>query len=1018
MISFFLKRPIGVLVSAFGVLLIGVLSIISTPITPLPDVDIPRIQIKLVHRGYSASEMERNITGFARRSLTQLSGLKKLNAKSYSGFAIVTLDYQFGTKIDVAFVNLNDRLDRLLNELPVKIERPIVSKSNLSDIPVFYLNVFLKKSNVDSIELFQLSDFAQKVIKRRLEQRPEIAYADISGLAEKHIIIQPKVNVTRALSLDEEDFRKLMKQSTASLGNLDVADGEFTYRLEMLSQRIASISEVRKIPIKVNGTIFHLSDLATVDEEITNRSTALFGLDRCITMAIIKQPDASLTDLRKATTILIDEFKKDYPTLHFEQTEDQSSLLEFAINNLQQDLVLGSLFSFIILALFLGDARIPLLIAIVIPACVIVCLLLFYVLDLSVNIISLAGLVLAVGLMVDNAVIVIDNITYYVDKGYPVTKACAIGTEEVFRPILASAFTTTSVFVPLVYMSGISGALFYDQAIAIAAGLFSSILISSTVLPVCYSLIYRRRVKPTKKFVVNKINFRRIERIYDIGFNWVFNNKQWVGAIVLTLVAINVLLFISLKKENIPRMGENECVIIIDWNVNVSDSKNTKSVKLIVNKLKSSVDIVTAMVGQQTFLIANKEELTSSQARIYVHGKNRANIQEISSKIKLMFAKSFPKATIRIEPQKNLFQHIFDSSIPPLVVKISSNINADVLPDIRQVKKIKTDLEKKFPNIEIHEQGNDEIAELTLRKDKMMLLDVSKDDIYKALSISAGIYRLGSFEDGDESFPVFLGSTIRTPNWIAKSMVKNSRGQEYPLDYFIYLSQGSQPRAIYGDEASVFTHLDVFVQNVKPVAEHLSKINESANENKVTLEGSYFDNLLLTKEMLYVLFASITLLYFILAAQFESLIQPIIVLFEIPISMSGALIFLFVTGSTINLLSLIGLIVMCGIIINDSILKIDAINQLMRVDKVPLLEAIHIAGRRRLKSITMTSLITIFSVVPFLFGDDLSSILQRPLSASLIGGMLIGTPISLYFIPLVYWSWYKSRSLNLKSTPQ
>jgi multidrug efflux pump subunit AcrB len=1008
MIKFFLSKPTSVIMVFIGLMILGLISLKKLPVSPLPNINIPKIEVRIEKDGLSSKYIESLIISKLRLNLSQLSQLEKIESKSFNDYGMVQLFFKHGTDMNLSFIEVNEKVDRSMNELPTGMERPKVIKSNISEIPIFFLNLSLRSKNKKGDHFYELSDFAKEVIKRRLEQLPEIAYVDLTGTETQAIAIKPKQNIVKSLNVTDRDFIKVLEDNTFTVSNIQLSSNQFIYNIELSTGRLHSLDDIKNLLIKKDDRIFKIGDIAEVEKVKAKNSGAFYTKDGvAISMAVIKQPEANLGDLRDVTSKMIKNLEKDYPDIHFTQAQDQTQLLEFSISNLKQDLIIGSVLAFLVLFIFLKDARAPFLIAIVIPVCILICLLFMKLLNLSINVISLSGLVLSVGLMIDNSIIVIDNVNHHLNNGEKLFDACIKGPGEVFRPLLTSACTTCSVFVPLVFLSGIAGALFYEQALAIAIGLFTSLILSLTLLPVCYLIIYNRF---GTTFTNRRLNLELtfFGKIYEYLFRWTFDNKLMSVAIVTALIFINVILFKVLPKEKLPKTKQTEAVLEIDWSDGTSIGESIRMTNNLIKDIQKDVSVINANIGRQQFLLNTDNNQSESQASIYLMDQDDRKIISVLNKIKRQLPKKYPGASINIHDQKNIFEQVFDDDEYPVVVEVSSD-HQNLQHLSSSVSSLSAKLAKAFPAASIAIDKRTAVNFINFNSEKLLIYNIDKNDIISLIKRSIGGKEIGEIQSGQDRNQIILPPLeISKNNMLSDISIETNGNGRYPLSEFAHLTDDSLDKVVYGNRAGNYLPIRIRTENPGEIQKFLQ--NNQVNENlKLGMSGSYLSNKKLLQEMGVVITVSVLLLYFILAIQFESFLQPFIVLLELPISMSGALLMLFIFNSSINLMSMIGLIVMSGIIINDSILKIDTINQMRRNEKLPLLEAIHVSGKRRLNSILMTCMVTLLSVIPFLFGSDIGSTLQRPLSLTLIGGMIIGTPVSLFFIPLVYWFFFRNR---------
>lgn len=1012
MVKFLIHKPISVIMVFVALLILGVLALEMVPVSPLPNIDIPEITIHISKSNTSARELESTVVNKLRTQILQIHNIDNIHSETRDSYAILHVRFNYGTDINYAFIETNEKVDLSMNAFPKDMERPRVIKASVTDFPVFYINVSLKKSQQASdfsARFLDLSGFVEQVIKRRFEQLPEIAFVDITGMSYPEIAIIPRRELMNSMSLKDEDFKRILSANQFLYGNVSAMDGVLQYNIRFTSHNPTTIEEIRNISFKYHERILKLRDIADIRmTQKVSKGAYIASNINAINMAVIKQPNAKLESLRKQMDQLLVDLRHKYPNINFEQTQDQTELLDYSISSLKQDLFIGAGLAFLMMFLFLKNYRAPFLIAITVPVCLILSILVFNLFHLTINIISLSGLVLGVGLMIDNSIIVIDNINQYREAGMDLSEACVKGTTEIIRPLLTSSMTTCSVFIPLIFLSGISGALFYDQAMAITIGLSTSFVISTTLLPTLYRLFHKGMVQDKKNQFFEKYEITLFERIYEYGFHWVFHHKILSLFIVAFLVASNIVIFKHLKKERLPQFEQIELVTAIDWNRNITINENRNRTIALIKNIEANLDQSNALIGEQQYLLRKEKELSSSEVEIYIKAKNSRLLINSMNKIKNYLQQHYPEASFKLNPPKNIFEKVFADDEPPLSIQLMQ-VDNDRLPSKNRADQTIILINTMFPSAEISPLALQHTLLLSAEQDKLLLYDLTMDAIYTQLKSQLNTNEINSIQNGQQQIPIALSYKLNDLNVLLKNItVVNTKGIRIPCSSFLKLTREENLKSIEGGKSGNYIPLSVNTDEPQKVIDFINLKVKNEHNSDVSFSGNYISNKGLLKEMLIVLSVAICLLYFILAAQFESLVQPLIVLAELPISLSGALIMLYLFNSSINLISLIGMVVMCGIIINDSILKIDTVNNLRRNENYALIDALHTGGRRRLKSIVMTALTTILSVAPFMFGNDMGSMLQRPLSLALIGGMLIGTPVSLFFIPLVYWFYYRN----------
>ncbi|MGS2741693.1 efflux RND transporter permease subunit [Sinomicrobium sp. M5D2P17] len=1016
MVKFLIHKPIGTLMTALAIVILGLIAIAYVPVSLMPDLDIPEVTVQVSADNMSARELEDAIVNPLRSSLMQVSHLEDIQSEASNGNAMIRLYFTHGTKTDYAFIEVNEKVDRAMASLPRELNRPKVIKASSSDIPVFYLNLTLKNGEDTkpdgkvTQEFIDFNRFVNQVVRKRIEQVPEVAMVDVNGLIYPEILVIPDRNKLRALDISLDDLEAVIKKQDIEVGSILVRESQYQYNLR-LGTSLGNVRDIENIYLKKNDRLFQLKDLARVQEQPKKRTGLVLSEDKeAISMALIKQNDTRMKDLKKSLGTLVDQMRQDYPDIDFSITRDQTKLLDYAINNLGQSLLWGILLAFAIMFLFLRDLKSPILIGISVPVSMIICILFFHLLDISINIISLSGLILGTGLMIDNSIIVIDNITQYREKGYPLSEACVLATNEVFKPLLSSVLTTCAVFIPLIFLSGIAGALFYDQAMAITIGLFVSLVVSVTVLPVLYRLFYLKNNNDNSIIrFIRKLNTLDYNRLYEKGFRWTMKKQPLPFSIFTALAVCTVILFSALPKSRMPEFPATETLLVVDWNQPIHIEENKRRLLELVQPLQENLKNYHAQIGQQQFLLDKNSEANTSEATLYFQTESEKELQHLKNDIDRFITNNYPNAIVEYKEVDNIFNVIFSDNSAPLIARLRplENTGQD-----EELQKLWQELQKEFPDVLLPPIAWQESLTLRANGEKMMTYNVSADHLNNTLQSAFNEKQLLSIVDNQEFVPIVLGSEEKNiPEVLQETMVRANDSTYYYVNEFLTPSRVLDLKTVVAGKEGEYYPLDLEIESGKAqgVMEKIKNVVDQNPDYDVFFNGSIFKNRQLIRELLIVLVITLVLLYFILASQFESLTLPLIILVEIPVSMSGSLLFLALCGMDLNLMSMIGIVVMCGIVINDSILKIDTVIQLQK-QGYGLLKSLLVAGQRRLKPILMTSLTTILALLPVLFTGGLGGELQTPLAIALIGGMLLGTIVSLYLIPLCYYHLVKKKA--------
>ena len=1019
MIKFLLQRPVAVLMVFLACVIIGIITYATLPVSLLPDIAIPEITVQITGDNMSARELENTAVKPVRRQLMQTGKLRDIRSETRDGSAIIRLKFDYGTHTDLAFIEVNEKIDAAMNNLPRDFRRPRVIKASAADIPVFYLNLTLKDDKpytvTDEQKFLDLSEFADNIVKRRIEQLSEVAMADMTGLMHRHVQIVPDIDKLKSASINLNDIERTLAANNIEPGSMIVRDGYYEYNIKF-SSLLRTPDDVRNIYLRKDERIFQLKDLAKINVvRQAETGLSLINGKRAVTLGIIKQADETMKNLKNSLGETITDLERSYPDVEFTINRNQTELLDYTISNLKENLSLGFLLVFIVALLFLGDAQSPIVIGISMVTALVTSFIFFYLFGQSLNIISLSGLILALGMMIDSSIIVTDIISQYRMQGSSLEEACIRGTNEVITPILSSTFTTIAVFVPLVFMSGIAGAIFFAQAFAVSVGLLVSYFTGIMLLPVLYKIVYGIRFR---KLTAGNFFVRVQEGIdrwafgwYDRGIEWVFRHKTVTFLFLLLSIPFCVLMFRVMPKSTMPHIDHTETMVMVEWNENIHVDENNRRICELMQSADSLTIEHAGYVGHRQYLLDKENDLSPSEARLYFRTAKASDIDELQGHLAEWTKANYPQAVITFSPPENIFEKIFDTSEADVVAQLYP-ANRDHIPDAAAIRHIEQRL-KSATEVEAEGIPFEQQFTVAIDKEKLLLYDVDYNEVYRTLRTAFRENRIATLRSYQQYLPISLAGKQQTVEEVLRETLVQTvpatgRASMFiPLQALVSISRGEDVKTIVAGKNGEYVPINYY--DVKDPEALIKKADEAIRSDaswEAVFGGSFFSNQQMLGELVVILLVSMLLMYFILSSQFESFLQPLIVLAEIPIDIGFALVLLWLTGHTLNLMSAIGLIVTSGIIINDSILKLDMINEL-RKQGIPLMEAIHTAGVKRLRAIIMTSLTTIFAMVPLLFSFDLGSELQKPLALAMIGTMIIGVLVSLFIIPLIYWVIYR-----------
>lgn len=1011
MVKYLLTRPIGTCVVAVALMVSGIITMHMLPVSLLPNIPVPEITIKVQLEGADASQIQQVVALPLRNQLLQLNHLNDLEATSRDERVDIKLRFDYGTNVDLAYLETNEKIDALMSQLPGEISRPVVIKAGAADIPVFQLNVTPK--NGDSTSFAQVSELCENVLKRRLEQLSDVALTDITGQVVPVVMIRADLLRMQSTGLQPADIIKALNDRNIESTNVTVREGVYEYSVR-LGAPLKKTDDILNTYLSVGKEperIIRLGEIATVDiEEKEQEGIHTFNGKRAIAMAIIKKSDARLIHLRKELRKQTDVFKKDYPSLEFDISQDQTELLNLSISNLISSLLTGAMLTIIMIFFFMKDLRVLLIIALVIPVSLTITMLGFYVLGISVNIVSLAGLILGIGEIIDSAIIIIENIGQHQGKGKTFSQACADGAEEVIKPLFTSIMTNSAVFLPLLFLSGIAGALFWDQAVAVTLSLGASLLTSYILVPVLCSLLLRTGIKEGKTKTM--LTFTRLyERIFRISFRF----PKTMFLMWLILLAIGIVIGTDIKKSGMPDLSRTELELALDWNEPITVQESNIRVKSITNHLPVNPVSVNGYVGAQQFLLNARDQQSNSEALVVIKMKDPDNYPVIQAELTDFLRKKYPLAAFQIRPGQNVFEQLFRTNEAPLQIRIFDNKTQNA-PHKDQTDKFLSLLRKeKVEVLPVQERSR-----ILLEPNWNLLASykIEPGTLLQSLQTAFNQNNAGVLKSDQRRIPIILANASESGlNEILRSLtVVNKDNQSYPVNSLVNYRVENEYSSLSLGKEGAFTALSPVNKNqdLEDMQQAAQKAALSTENLAVEFVGSYFRNNAYLKELVIVVIIAVLMLFFILAAQFESLLQPFIVLLTIVFGTTGAMAGLYWMGESLNIMSATGFIVLIGLLDNDSILKLDTMNKSR--DQLSLMDSIKEGGYRRLQSQLMTYMTTVLGLLPIFWSIGLGAELQRPLAISVVFGMSLGVIVSWTFIPLMYYLLHRKRNFSIQRT--
>lgn len=1017
MVRYFIQRPIAILMTFAALLATGFAMIGKLPISLLPNIDVPQIIVRINYPNTPAPILEENILRPIRENLVNVSHLENIECNAANHTGILYLNFEYGSRMDLAYIAVNERIDRLSNSFPRDMERPQVIRVNTSDIPIVRIQI-IPKPGTDYLEV---SALVEKVLKKRLEQIEGVSLVDINGTKKGIITITPDDEILRSLNLEKSEIIQTIQNANRDLGSLNVKDGQYRYFVKV-SNTLANIGNIENLPIRTpGGEIVPLQRIAKISLESEKQSGHhLYNGKEGVVITVQKQPGSQMNTLVFKVKEIIKQFEIDYHDIEFALTQDQTFLLDAGIGNLYQDLYYGGILTVALLFMFLGNWVAPTLMAINIPLSLIITFIFFYLFNISLNIISLSGLALGVGMMIDNSIIVIDNITRKRRQGMSMVDSSVHGTNEVITPVISQVLTTVAVYAPLVILSDMAGALVYDQSIALTISLAVSLLVAFILTPLLYTLLLKQS---PEKLNEDTLFYKWVSKGYHVMIHHILKYRLTYLCITLFIMPLGFWLASKIPIRSLPKIEKLESLVLIDWNDPIDAEENLRRIKGLQAIIQPGCKTTETEVGIKQFLL-QQDNGDIQKSELYFLCESESAKFSTDEKTRLWLSKEYPHASLKIIDAPNAFTQLFVSNSPYFEARFKAKDNASSVNNYKKLSellKVRTNRQYQYGPGLITEPN----VSLTLNYEKMAVYGVDKSSIENLLQQLFGTFSITEIKRFGEVKNVRLNTDKESIEQKLNTAVTGLKHTSYPLKEFISVFYDQQPKFITSDKTGEYWSIS-YEKNIPDVTTLQDKLSKLAGENGfiVDFAGQYFENRRQINKLWYLFLIVLVLLYFILAVQYEDLILPLIVMLTIPLGITGGMFLLWLTHGTLDVMAAIGFIVILGLIVDDPILKVETLNRIEKQyrhkglynDPELLEKMIHEAGSICLKPLLMVSLTTSIAMVPVLFVGGIGNDLQKSLAVVIIGGLTIGTFFTTWFIPLAYYyvkKWSKKVPVNL-----
>jgi HAE1 family hydrophobic/amphiphilic exporter-1 len=994
--------------------LLGAVSLGKLPVSLLPDVSLPVLTIRTLYSGAAAEEVSRFVAEPIEEAIAATPGLVELRSVSRNGEAMTTAHFAWGTDMQATVLNVRERLDNSRSRLPERADRPTLLTSDPGERPIAVLALTGKG------DLRSLARAAEDVHARRLEQLEGVASVAVVGAPEDEIRIEVDADKMRALGLTTDDVATAIKAANANGAGGTIRRGQFRFSVRALTE-FRSVDEIGLTPVGPLRGGVKLRDLATVTLTSADPKTVTrLDAGPAVGLVVYKDAGANTVAVTRDIYTTVEALQKEFGNIHMEVVAAQADFVVDALSNLGQEIVIGGILSIAVILLFLRDWRASLAIGVMVPLSVLLALVLLQSLDVTVNVLSLGGLALGVGLLVDNAIVVAEAAGRHLEDltrrtGAPLTFSERLdgiidATQDVAGPLTAGTLTTLLVFGPIIFVKGLAAALFRDLSLSVVTSVGASLILALTLMPVM--IVGRRRTKAAADLPASRPpdalqRFgNHLAELYERGMHWSLANPTKV--FVATIVGIGATIWVTsrLPKEILPQVDERMVVAAMQLPEGTAIEETIRQAGRVEGAAKTlGAKGIYSRVGVATDeeVLAGAEAGSSATAQILVPVPAGKNAQQFADNLRAELP-DLAKGALALDLAG---QSEFGSLIGREGRLVRVEVSAATLAESqRWADSARTLLRglKTLADVRDAYGGTQPVVEVALERERLAQRGISANSVVNALSGGLGGVAASELRETDRRTPIAvryggaanedLASALATPvNGVPVGQLVTYKETHSPIEV---VRVGQRPVSVVeglieeGGTARAAADVESTLAKLPVPAGLTWRVTGADAEQRRT-----------TDQLLLVAILSVVLVFLVLAGEFASFTLPVVVMLTVPLAAAGGLVFLWMTGQSLNAVSLIGIVVMIGMADNEAVVKLDAIRR-FREEGHSLHDAILLGGRQRLRAIAMTSLTTITGVLPLVFGIGSGGALYQPLAAGVIGGSVSALLVTFFLLPTAY----------------
>jgi len=1002
--AIFIDRPVLTTVISIVIVLFGIIGFTYLGVREFPSVDPPVVTVRTDYVGANADIMESQVTEVLEEAINGIAGIESISSISTDGRSTITVEFSLEVEMEAAANDVRDRVSGAVRRLPPDIDPPVVQKEDADGFPILSMTI-----SSPNRSLLELTDIATNLFKERLQTIPGVSRINIWG--EKKYAMKLQIDPARLASygLTPLDIRTALNRENIELptGRIEGFGQELTIRT---LGRLVTPEEFENLIIREEGgTVIKLKDIGTAELQPENERSILRGdyTFPQVAVAISPQPGSNHIEIADEFHRRVEQIKKEAPSdLNYNIVIDSTAPIRTAISEVIDTILLAFLLVVLVIFFFLRAWRTTLIPVLAIPISLIGAFFVMYIMGYTINILTLLGVVLATGLVVDDAIVVMENIYAKIEKGMSPLEAGYKGTQEIVFAVISTTVTLIAVFLPIIFLEGLNGRLFREFGIVVAGAVIISTIVSLTLTPMMSAHILKKSTKQNRLFEWSERQFNRLGNAYERSLNK-FMGRRWLALVIMALSIAGILgVGSQLPSELAPLEDKSALTVNATAPEGVSFELMDEYMMEIMRVLDSIPEKKTALTVTAPSFGSNTAVNTGfARVALVTPDKRTKSQQQIADEItaemkKRTFAKVFvgQQQTIGGDRRGGLpLQYVIQA---PTFEKLKEK-----LPEFMQ----QAQSNPKFSVVDLNLKFNKPELSIEIDRDRARALGVSVADVAETLQLYFSGQRFGFFIMNGKQYQV-IGQASRDnrdePIDLQSVNVRNNRGELIQLDNLVTLSEQSSPPQLF--RYNRYVSATVSAQPATGVTlgqgiEEMDKIAAEVLDDTFTstLSGAAKEFKESSNSLLFAFILALVLVYLVLAAQFESFIDPLIIMFTVPLALTGAVLVLWMFGQTLNIFSQIGIIVLTGIVTKNGILIVEFANQIKERGSSVSDSVVQAAGQR-FRPILMTSLATILGALPIALALGAASKSRVPMGIVIIGGLIFSLVLTLYVIPALY----------------